>query len=64
MVTVEQAICAGAAEQPRVSRYVPMSFAQERFYFHEKLESLRGTYNVSVSFRLRGSLDVAGIKSK
>ena len=41
---------------------LPLSFAQERFWFLGQLEPAGGLYNVPVAFRLRGPLDVPGLE--
>jgi hypothetical protein len=41
----------------------PLSFAQERLWFLEQLEPGAAVYNVCRAYRLRGSLNVAALKS-
>ncbi|MBV9108247.1 MAG: amino acid adenylation domain-containing protein, partial [Gemmatimonadetes bacterium] len=55
----------GGAERPleRVEGDAfPLSFAQERLWFVERLEPGRGVYNVPFPLRLRGALDVAALE--
>src|SRR4051812_33241311 len=46
---------------PRPDR-LPLSFAQERLWFLEQLESLGTAYNLGNAFRLLGHLDVAALE--
>ena len=53
---------AGRAELPPIERAersgpLPLSFAQQRLWFLERLEELGGTYHMSRRLRLRGVLD-------
>ncbi len=53
-----------ATSIPRVprDRPLPLSFAQERLWFLDRLEPGRATYNVpALGFRMRGNLDVAAL---
>lgn len=42
---------------------LPLSFAQERLWFHNKFETEPSLYNVPVALRLRGQLNVKAIHS-
>ncbi|MES1242897.1 MAG: amino acid adenylation domain-containing protein, partial [Acidobacteriota bacterium] len=42
---------------------LPLSYAQHRLWFLERLGTRPGTYNVPVAFRLRGELDVPALRS-
>ncbi|HEY2499099.1 MAG TPA: amino acid adenylation domain-containing protein, partial [Candidatus Angelobacter sp.] len=49
------------SKRPRLLRKekrVPLSFAQERLWFLEQLESLHGAYNESLGLRLKGKLEI------
>jgi amino acid adenylation domain-containing protein/FkbH-like protein len=48
----------------RISRDedLPLSFAQERFYVLDKLESGNNFFNIHQSFRLKGRLDIASLE--
>ena len=48
--------------QPR-GKSIPLSFAQERLWFLDQLEGIREAYNVPVSARLGGKLDVSALKA-
>jgi amino acid adenylation domain-containing protein len=41
---------------------LPLSFAQERMWFLERLEPAAGVYNLPVRIRLRGALDVEALR--
>jgi hypothetical protein len=45
-----------------VRRHAPISYSQERLWFIEELESLRDTYNITISKRLKGPLDVVALE--
>jgi amino acid adenylation domain-containing protein len=49
---------------PRVGRdqVLPLSFAQQRLWFLDKLESQRGVYNITASVRMTGCLDVEALE--
>jgi amino acid adenylation domain-containing protein len=64
---IEQARGAGLADTepiPRASREggLPLSFAQQRLWFLDRLEPGAATYNMPVSLHLRGDLDVAALE--
>ncbi|HVR96986.1 MAG TPA: amino acid adenylation domain-containing protein, partial [Thermoanaerobaculia bacterium] len=54
---------AGATPIPRVPRDIPLplSYAQQRFWLHDHLEPGQATYNMPLSFSLRGPLDPAAL---
>ena len=52
----------GAANPPNESVYVfPASFSQRRLWFLQQLEPGQTSYLVPMAWRLRGSLDIAGV---
>ncbi|HEU0052552.1 MAG TPA: condensation domain-containing protein, partial [Longimicrobium sp.] len=58
---------AGRAELPPIapadrSAPLPLSFAQQRLWFLERMSDLGGTYHIPVRQRLRGELDVAALR--
>ena len=62
--SVEALISAGEIQRPPLSRVertgnIPLSFAQQRLWFIEQLESGTSLYNVPTAVRLMGRLNVA-----
>ncbi|HEX6749442.1 MAG TPA: amino acid adenylation domain-containing protein [Longimicrobium sp.] len=66
----ERAVAARAGEEHRVpplvpagrGRTIPLSFAQQRFWFLETLGAAPAAYNVPVVLRLRGELDADALR--
>jgi amino acid adenylation domain-containing protein len=50
----------GPRERPQ---RIPLSYAQERFWFLNQLEGVAGEYKVSEAFRLNGELDVQALQA-
>ena len=54
---------AGSIKQPisarNIKEHIPLSFAEQRLWFIEQLESGSATYNTSSVLKLRGSLNVS-----
>ncbi|HEX2203314.1 MAG TPA: amino acid adenylation domain-containing protein, partial [Longimicrobium sp.] len=66
-VRVEAAWHAGGARHPSVvpvgrDRPLPLSFAQERLWFLDQLESDSAFYNIPVALRLSGAMDVSALE--
>ncbi|HEX2203309.1 MAG TPA: amino acid adenylation domain-containing protein, partial [Longimicrobium sp.] len=66
-VRVEAARGAGAVRHPSVvpvgrDRPLPLSFAQERLWFLDQLESDSAFYNIPAALRLSGALDVRALE--
>ncbi|WP_436792095.1 condensation domain-containing protein, partial [Yinghuangia sp. YIM S10712] len=63
----ERIASAGASTRPPLRACstrpdpVPLSFAQQRLWFLERMEALGATYNIPVALRLTGGLDVAAL---
>ncbi|MBZ5521038.1 MAG: amino acid adenylation domain-containing protein, partial [Acidobacteriia bacterium] len=52
-------------QRPRLLRQMrkaPLSFAQERLWFLEQLESLHGAYNEALGLRLQGKLELGALE--
>src|SRR5579864_1517084 len=41
---------------------VALSFAQQRLWFMEQMETGRGMYNIPMGLRMKGKLDVEGVE--
>lgn len=46
-------------ERAPLGQRIPLSFAQQRFWFLEQLDAARAAYNIARGYRLRGSLDAS-----
>jgi non-ribosomal peptide synthase protein (TIGR01720 family) len=57
MVTVH-----GNAESASCQELVPVSFAQRRVWFFERLVGRSATYNIGLAFRLRGVVDAGALE--
>ena len=53
--------CLSLVAQPRTGAPA-LSFAQERLWFLEQLESLGATYHEAMAFRLEGAADVGALE--
>ena len=51
-----------AASQPRPER-LPVSFSQQRLWFIDQLEGSSAQYHIPEAWRLRGDLDINGLRS-
>ena len=47
---------------PRDNQHLPMSYAQQRLWFIDQLQSGSASYNISAALRLKGSLDVEALR--
>ena len=47
---------------PRQSNRLPMSYAQQRLWFLDQLQSGSASYNISAALRLEGNLDVEALR--
>ncbi|WP_326590243.1 non-ribosomal peptide synthetase [Streptomyces brevispora] len=50
----------GVRERPAE---LPLSFAQQRLWFLDRLDAVDGTYNIPLAIRLEGALDVVALRS-
>ena len=52
----------GIQVYPRDSQHLPMSYAQQRLWFIDQLQSGSASYNISAALRMKGSLDVEALR--
>jgi amino acid adenylation domain-containing protein/non-ribosomal peptide synthase protein (TIGR01720 family) len=52
----------GIQVYPRDHQHLPMSYAQQRLWFIDQLQSGSASYNISAALRLKGSLDVEALR--
>ena len=62
MPSESTALRAPLVPQPRPSE-IPLSYAQRRLWFLERLEGVSGTYLVPLAVRLSGTLDRAALEA-
>ena len=60
---VSQPSVAPIQKRPRSSEVLPVSFAQQRLWFLNRLDPQNFSYNLSAAMRLRGQLDVGALSA-